>query len=294
MDCLVQSLAQVLNFSRSCMQITAHTPTVLGVSPIGIPLDAAKLNAALENSYWRVSVVDITGSTQTDLVSAVRKNGARHGEVLVTEFQFAGRGRLDRSFVAESGTALLFSFYLVPNQSNEEIGWLPLLVGQAMCQSLGDLFVGPSAIWPLLKWPNDILINDRKVGGILAERVDTQSGFGVVFGIGLNVSASQQELPLPSATSLELEGITKISRDEILISFLKNMSMYLERWDCGDVSLIQEYIDRSATIGKEVSIEFPSGERVESVAVSVASTGALILKNGNRITVGDVVHLRSI
>jgi BirA family biotin operon repressor/biotin-[acetyl-CoA-carboxylase] ligase len=71
------------------------------------------------------------------------------------------------------------------------------------------------------------------------------------------------------------------------------MSAYLERWDRGDLFLIQEYIDRSATIGKEVSIELPSGDRIDSVAVSIARSGALILENGSQITVGDVVHLRA-
>ena len=238
-------------------------------------------------------MVDITGSTQTDLTTAVRKNEARHGEVLVTEFQSAGRGRLDRSFVAQPGTALLFSFYITPDQTKIELGWLPLLAGQAICKSMEEVLTITSSMRPLLKWPNDILINDRKVGGILAERIDSENGPGVVVGIGLNFFAAQEELPVSNATSLALEGFAGTSREELLISFLKNMSAYLERWDRGDLSLIQEYIDRSATIGKAVSIELPNGEKVESVAVSIARSGALILENGSQITVGDVVHLKA-
>jgi BirA family biotin operon repressor/biotin-[acetyl-CoA-carboxylase] ligase len=275
------------------MQITAHTPTVLGVSQFGIPLDSARLNSALANSYWRVSVVDITGSTQTDLTTAVRKNEARHGEVLVTEFQSAGRGRLDRSFVAQPGTALLFSFYITPDSEKNEWGWLPLLAGQALCKSMEEILKKTSVIGPLLKWPNDILIGDRKVGGILAERIDSENGPGVVVGIGINFFATREELPVSNATSLVIEGFTGTSRADLLISFLKNMSAYLERWSSGDLSLIQEYIDRSATIGKLVAIELPSGDRIDSVARSIARSGALILENGSQITVGDVIHLRA-
>ncbi|MDP1719696.1 MAG: biotin--[acetyl-CoA-carboxylase] ligase [Candidatus Nanopelagicaceae bacterium] len=263
------------------------------MSLFGIPLDSARLNSALENSYWRVSVVDITGSTQTDLTTAVRKNGAKHGEVLVTEFQSAGRGRLDRSFVAQPGTALLFSFFIKPDAVKNEWGWLPLLAGQAICKSMEEVLKITSEMRPLLKWPNDILINDRKVGGILAERIDSENGPGVVVGIGLNFFATREELPVSNATSLALEGFTGTSRADLLVSFLKNMSAYLERWESDDFSLIQEYIDRSATIGKAISIELPSGEKVESVAVSIARSGALILENGSQITVGDVIHLRA-
>lgn len=238
-------------------------------------------------------MVDITGSTQTDLTTAVRKNEVRHGEVLVTEFQSAGRGRLDRSFVAQPGTALLFSFFITLDKEKIELGWLPLLAGQALCKSMEEVLTITSTTKPSLKWPNDILLNDRKVGGILAERVDSENGPGVVVGIGLNFFATQEELPVSNATSLVLEGFVGTSREELLISFLKNMSSYLQRWDRGDVSLMREYIDRSATIGKAVSIELPNGEKVESVAVSVAPSGALILENGSQITVGDVVHARA-
>lgn len=238
-------------------------------------------------------MVDITGSTQTDLTAAVRKNEVRHGEVLVTEFQSAGRGRLDRSFVAQPGTALLFSFFITPSAAKIELGWIPLLAGQALCKSMEEVLTTTSSTKPLLKWPNDILISDRKVGGILAERIDSENGPGVVVGIGLNFFATREELPVSNATSLSLEGFTGTSRADLLISFLKNMSAYLERWDRGDLSLIQEYIDRSATIGKEVSIELPSGDRIDSVARSIARSGALILENGSQITVGDVVHLRA-
>ena len=242
-------------------------------------------------------MVDITGSTQNDLTALIRKNEAREGDVLVTEFQSAGRGRLDRSFIAEPGSALLFSFYFIPsfNPSEEkrELGWLPLLAGQALCAAMEKIPNSDSLIRPLLKWPNDILINDRKVAGILTERIDSINGTGVVIGIGINFFATREQLPVPNATSLVLEGFSEPDREELLISFLVRMSEYLTRWENGDLSLLAEYRDRSRTLGQAISIELPTGERIEADATSIDQSGALVLKDGRQITVGDVVHLRT-
>lgn len=246
-------------------------------------------------------MVDITGSTQNDLTALIRKNEAREGDVLVTEFQSAGRGRLDRSFIAAPGSALLFSFYFIPSfnlsfnpsQGKRALGWLPLLAGQALCAALEELPNSDSLIRPLLKWPNDVLINDRKVAGILTERIDSINETGVVIGIGINFFATHDQLPVPNATSLVLEGFSEPDREGLLISFLARMSEYLTRWENGDLSLLDEYRDRSRTLGQAISIELPTGERIEGDATSIDQSGALMLKDGRQITVGDVVHLRT-
>ena len=242
-------------------------------------------------------MVDITGSTQNDLTALIRKNEAREGDVLVTEFQSAGRGRLDRSFIAHPGSALLFSFYFIPSsiptQEKREWGWLPLLAGQALCAALEEIPNSDSFIKPLLKWPNDVLLNDRKVAGILTERIDSINETGVVIGIGINFFATREELPVPNATSLVLEGLSEPDREELLISFLMKMSEYLTRWENGDLSLLAEYRDRSSTLGQVISVELPTGEIVEGDATSIDQSGALLLKDGRQITVGDVVHLRT-
>ena len=255
------------------------------------------MNSALESSYWRVSVVDITGSTQNDLTALIRNNQAREGDVLVTEYQSAGRGRLDRSFIAEPGSALLFSFFIIPkvnpSGAKRELGWIPLLAGQALCAALQEAANPDSPIEPLLKWPNDILINDRKVAGILTERIDSINRAGVVIGIGVNFFANREKLPAPNATSLVIEGFRQPDREELLISFLIKMSEYLKRWENGDSSLLAEYRDRSRTLGQAVTIELPTGEIIEGDAASIDHSGALLLKDGRKITVGDVVHLRT-
>ena len=237
-------------------------------------------------------MVDITGSTQNDLSTLIRRGEAAHGDVLVTEFQSAGRGRLDRSFVAQPGTALLFSFCIIPAETKYEFGWLPLLAGQALCSALEEVFNIDSSLSPQLKWPNDVLLNDRKIAGVLTERIDTVNGLGVVIGVGLNFYSTQDQLPIPNATSLAIEGFTGSSREQLLVLFLVRMSEYLVRWESEDFTLLDDYRDRSATVGRDISIELPNGEKLESRAISIDRSGALVLDGGRRITVGDVVHLR--
>jgi len=277
------------------MQITAHTPTVLGVSQIGNPLDESQINNALNSAYWRVKVVEETGSTQSDISENVRSGRARSGDVLVAEYQSNGRGRLDRNFIAAPRTALLFSlFYLLPQKIGVDgnLGWLPLLASQAVHASLLSFAPRDSDISLSLKWPNDVVINEKKVAGLLCERVTSEDGAGVVIGIGINVSMTSQELPVSTASSLALEGFYNLDRENLLVSILQNLTSYLKRWEFGDEALVQQYIACSSTIGRAVRAEMPAGVVHESKAVGVDKTGALILEDNTVISVGDIIHLR--
>ena len=169
-------------------------------------------------------MVDSTGSTQVDLVKKVRDGAAIHGDVLATEFQSAGRGRLDRTFIAPARSALLFSFYVEPKSEGDRWGWLPLLAGQSVCRALSEVLDISSDDTVKLKWPNDILLNDRKVAGLLAERVETPRATGVVLGIGINVHTRQEELPVPNATSFALQGYSDCDRNVLLTQILKSFS----------------------------------------------------------------------
>jgi len=231
------------------------------------------------------------GSTQVDLAKSVRNGQAKSGDVLVTEFQSAGRGRLDRTFVTLPQTALLFSFYVKPNNREDRWGWIPLLVGQSVCKAISENFKVGNRI--KMKWPNDILLNHKKMAGLLVERLETSDGAGVVVGIGLNVSASQEELPIEGATSLEIEGFHAVDRDELLVAILTSFEEFLKRWESNDPTLLSEYCASSATIGRKVSIELPGGEQVTAIASSIDMTGGLVLDDGRHITVGDVVHIVS-
>jgi BirA family biotin operon repressor/biotin-[acetyl-CoA-carboxylase] ligase len=229
-------------------------------------------------------VVEVTGSTQDDLTQLVADKKAKSGEVITSEYQSAGRGRLDRKFDAPATSALMFSFYVEPLRDKSDWSFLPLLTGLSVIFSLTTL---DPEFSPTLKWPNDILIGDGKVGGIIAQA----SGEGVVIGVGINVGMSQEELPVVTATSLALHNFSTLDRNLILSTFLTTFEELFERWRNGE-DLRHLYKETSATIGHDIRIEHPDGSHKNGKAVDVTPAGELILEDGSRVTVGDIVHLR--
>jgi BirA family transcriptional regulator, biotin operon repressor / biotin---[acetyl-CoA-carboxylase] ligase len=236
------------------------------------------------SQYWRVSVVEVTGSTQDDLTQLVADKKASNGDVIATEFQSAGRGRLDRKFDAPATSALMFSFYIEPQREKSDWSFLPLLTGLAAIFALTKLDPQSS---PTLKWPNDILLSDGKVGGIIAQ----VSGDGVTIGVGINVGMTEEELPVAHATSLALQQFSNLDRNLILSTFLTTFEELFTRWQNGE-DLRHLYNERSATIGHDIRIEHPDGSHKNAKAVDVTPAGELILEDGSRVTVGDIVHLR--
>jgi BirA family biotin operon repressor/biotin-[acetyl-CoA-carboxylase] ligase len=247
------------------------------------PLNNSLISAKI-SQYWRVSVVEVTGSTQDDLAAGIERKTVKHGDVLVTEFQSAGRGRLDRSFEAPKNSALLFSSYTEPKCEKSEWTFVPLLAGLATSLALTKL--NPE-ISVELKWPNDLQIQEKKVGGIIAQL----AGDGLILGIGLNVGMTSEELPVESATSLNIEGFSELDRNLLLLSILDSCEELLGRWEDGE-DLRHLYRERSSTLGKKVGVELPDGNTRAGIAEDISPNGELILNDGQRITVGDIVHLR--
>jgi BirA family transcriptional regulator, biotin operon repressor / biotin---[acetyl-CoA-carboxylase] ligase len=253
----------------------------MGIDMPRAPLDQSQIAATLSH-YWRVSVVDLTTSTQSDLAEKINAGDAHSGDVIVADFQSAGRGRLDRTFSAPVSTALLFSLYLTPQRSRTEWGFLPLLAGISVAETLNTVNAGIS-----IKWPNDLLINEKKVGGIIS----TIHGDGVIIGVGINISMSVQELPVENATSLGLAGVVLLDRNLLLSKILNSFETDFMRWDLGE-SFMDRYLDLSATIMRNVRIELPGGREILAKAISIDEQGQLNLDDGQIVSVGDVIHLR--
>jgi BirA family biotin operon repressor/biotin-[acetyl-CoA-carboxylase] ligase len=245
-------------------------------------LNESAMNTTLFGSYWRVSVFQSLASTQSELIG---KENLQHGDVFVTEFQSAGRGRLDRTFEATESSALLFSLYLEPKPDKLEWSAIPLLTGLSLVNALKSL---DGKVATSLKWPNDLLIGDKKVAGILVEARDS----GVVVGIGLNVDMNKSELPMPAATSLAIENFAELNRNVILPEILKNFALTIELWESGSSIAMEQYRQVSSTLGKEVEVHLPSGEILNSRAMGINERGELQLASGARVNVGDVIHLR--
>ncbi|HEX4728084.1 MAG TPA: biotin--[acetyl-CoA-carboxylase] ligase [Jatrophihabitans sp.] len=241
---------------------------------------------------WRLTVLASTGSTNTDLLAAAA-TGAPDRSVLAAELQTGGRGRLDRGWTSPSQAGLTFSVLLRPAVPAPSWGWLPLLAGLTLRRTIG----GDAA----LKWPNDLLLgpDDGKVAGILA-----QTGKGaVVIGIGLNVTLTASELPVPTATSLALQGVEQLDRTALLAGFLTELDAVLGRWqgsggDAEASGLAAEYRDGCRTIGQQVSVQLPD-RTVTGRVLDVDPAGRLVLQPddggpGMPIAAGDVTHTRPI
>ncbi|MCM2426528.1 biotin--[acetyl-CoA-carboxylase] ligase [Streptomyces sp. RKAG337] len=264
------------------------------------PLGEAALRRAViapDSPWTSLDVVEATGSTNSDL--AQRANaGAPEGAVLVAEEQTAGRGRLDRQWSAPPRSGLFFSVLLRPaDVPVERWGWLPLLAGVATATALSRA----AGVDTALKWPNDLLVTidgeERKTGGILAERAGTD---GVVIGIGINVSLRTEELPVPAAGSLALAGAKGTDRDPLLRAVLRSLADWYGEWRAaaGDPAasrLQQTYAAGCATLGREVRAELPGGRELVGTAVGVDDDGRLVLATADgeqAVGAGDVVHIR--
>ena len=265
------------------------------------PLALATIRAAAIGGLWTsVDVVASTGSTNADLLARVGADrSAAEGCVLVAEEQTAGRGRLGRSWTSVPGASLTFSVLLRPySVPAARRGWLPLLTGVAVAGAVR----AAAGVDAVLKWPNDVLVGDRKLAGILAEQ--SPEGSAVVVGVGLNVATPEGALPVtPSglpATSLFAEG-ANVSRDTLLIEILHQ----LERWylafrvdpDPERAGLLASYRDVCGTLGRSVRVELPGDRVLEGAAEDVDADGCLLVRlvgatSVTRVSAGDVVHLR--
>jgi BirA family biotin operon repressor/biotin-[acetyl-CoA-carboxylase] ligase len=277
------------------------------------PLDVRGLRRAfVDGRLWReVRVVDETGSTNAD-IAVLARAGEPAGLVLVAEHQTTGRGRLGRSWTAPARSGLSFSVLLRPTDVPAP-AWtlLPLLVGVAVATAVSEV----SGADVRVKWPNDLLIGERKLGGILAERADSVAvgsadsvavgsedsvaGAAVVVGVGLNVTLRADELPVPIATSLALADATCTDRDPVLRAVLRALAAEYGAWrragGSGADGLLAKYRALCVTLGRDVRVEVPGGGSIEGRAVDIGADGCLLVDTsaGRRsVRAGDVVHVR--
>jgi BirA family biotin operon repressor/biotin-[acetyl-CoA-carboxylase] ligase len=260
------------------------------------PLDAARIAAGVgPDAGLLVEVVAEAPSTNA-LVADRARAGAPDGLVVVADHQTAGRGRLDRTWETPAGAALTFSILLRPTVPTRSWPWLPLLTGYAVAQAL--IARGYAAG---VKWPNDVLIGEGKVAGILVERVDTPEGPAAVVGVGLNTGLTAEELPVPTATSLSLEqgGGAVPDRVDVLLEVLVAIRQAYDAWQLGGEpaaeQLATSYAVACVTVGRAVRVDLPDGSVLEGTAEAVDASGRLVVRTADGTTevgAGDVVHVR--
>lgn len=212
--------------------------------------------------------------------------GAAEGLVAVADEQRAGRGRLGRSWVAPPGVSLLVSVLLRPELSPELWHVVTLAAAVAAIDAVRE----SCGIEALVKWPNDVMVDDRKLAGILSE----VSGGALVVGLGLNVQ--WQEFPpelAGTATACNMHTTRSVDRGELLVAWLRALDTRLRAAD----DVVATTRARSATLGRPVRVDL-AGEAVEGVAVDLTAEGFLVVRRDDGreavITAGDVVHVRRV
>ncbi len=221
--------------------------------------------------------------------NALAAAAPERGLVVVADHQTAGRGRLGRTWTTPPGAALTFSAVVDPVLDDEWWPLVPLVAGYAVARRLRGS----------VKWPNDVLLGDRKVCGILVERVHVRAHGSdkplAVVGIGINVDQREDELPVATATSLALAE-RPVDRTELFGQVLHDLRAWLGMTMGSPHMLVANYRGLCATLDRDVRVDLPDGSVLEGRATGVDEHGRLEVESGGRVVAvaaGDVVHVRT-
>jgi BirA family biotin operon repressor/biotin-[acetyl-CoA-carboxylase] ligase len=240
---------------------------------------------------WRIHYFDEVTSTQ-HVAAEMAEAGAAQGTVVIAEAQTAGRGRLGRSWHSPAGLNLYTTIILRPTRPIAEVPRLSLIAGIAAAEALTGVASGLVA----LKWPNDIWLNGRKAGGIIAEAIaDTNQQLAcVLIGIGLNLNLGREDIPeelRDKATSVRIATGRRCDRIAIAAALFNRLnSRYMENEAHGFAALRAEYEKYFALTGKMVTV-VDGTSRISGRVSGIDADGAMILETAagpKRVMAGEV------
>ena len=222
---------------------------------------------------WEILRLRNVTSTQ-NIARAHAKSGAGAGTVILADTQSEGQGRQDRSWESSSGGLYMTALLEAGPQAN----LMPLVAGVAIADTIRDGF----SVDAMLKWPNDVLIGGKKVGGILVDADWSGDERGLILlGVGVNLNNAIQG-SLSEATSLSEETGEEIDLDDFLKSLLERLDVILVTLEENPGKILARWNEFSETLGRRITVENSSGDIFEGVAESIDSDGALILDCGER------------
>jgi BirA family biotin operon repressor/biotin-[acetyl-CoA-carboxylase] ligase len=213
--------------------------------------------------------------------------GAQDGTVVLADIQNVGRGRLGRSWSSPKG-GIWMSIILRPSVSSEETPLITLAAGVAVCQTIKKLYLINSG----LKWPNDVIINRKKVCGILTEGcIDSGTIKFAILGIGVNLNFSSNLLPKDLsqyASTLLSESGKHINSIDFFHQLLKELDAVYRYLGNNNLNIIKSWRDFSVTIGKEV-VAAGNDNVIVGIAKDITSDGSLVIETKN----GELIEVRS-
>jgi BirA family biotin operon repressor/biotin-[acetyl-CoA-carboxylase] ligase len=305
-----EDLAQALGVSRSAVWKAVESLRELGATlhavrnrgyrlakstePLATERILEKLSGAVRDHVRSLEVAWTVGSTNTELLSRPNPpNGA--SEVMLAEYQTAGRGRRGRAWLAPPGGAICLSLSWTFRDVPADLGALGLVVGVCELRALHALGVTAAK----LKWPNDVLVDERKLGGILIElRAESGGPACVVIGIGLNVALGAPLLAKIAetgiaATDLVSAGLTDPSRNAVAAALIDSCVQGLLEFERDGLRpFIENWRDADALQGKMVDVRGAVGEVTRGLARGVDLHGALLVETAGeglkKFVSGDV------
>jgi BirA family transcriptional regulator, biotin operon repressor / biotin---[acetyl-CoA-carboxylase] ligase len=256
----------------------------------------------------RIELFDCLPSTNREAVQLAQAD-VEHGTVVVAESQTAGRGRLSRTWFSPPGINLYCSIILrtarPPERLTEWLSWLPLVSALAAAEAIEQV----TSIHVSVKWPNDLLISERKVGGILCESgAGSRSDPFQIIGIGINVNGGQDDWPADlrdSATSIRQERKILVDRNRLLAQLLLELEHCLDELAVhGTSRLALAYHQRCSTIGITVRATLAGGEVIVGLAEGIGQDGSLRIRPQTAhphsempeivtLRVADIIHVRT-
>ena len=244
----------------------------------------------------RAYFIDTTDSTQSEVLKLAGR--FPHGTVVVADHQTRGKGRRSRSWISLPGKQLMFSLLLYPEFPSSRFPLLSLAAGLAAAEALEETAPPLKAG---LKWPNDVFVGDRKIGGILSEAILAAAGrpTAMIVGVGINVQGTEEALPeeiRSLATTVEMAA-GPVDRLRILAHFLKGFEKgYAAVRESRTELLQREFGNRWVYRGRAIRIDTGEGW-IEGVSDGVDTDGALLVRKAGeaglvRVLAGDVVCVR--
>lgn len=271
-----------------------------------LDVDSIQSHLATRSLGRHIELHDRLESTNREAVR-LGQAGVAHGTLVLTDAQTAGRGRMARSWFSPPGINLYGSVVLRTTIDGQRqagwLSWLPLMAALASAEAIeivGSLKVA-------VKWPNDLLINERKVGGILCESgVSPNRGAFQVIGIGINVNGSTEDFPdelRPLATTIRHETGSLVDRNRLAAQLLIELESCIDEFlSRGSETIALAYERRCVTIGKTVKAVLADGKEHIGIAQAIQKDGSLTLVERSegtgskpairQLRVADIVHLR--
>ncbi len=231
------------------------------------------------------------GSTN-DIAYSLAERGLKEGTIVLAEEQTKGRGRLGRQWASPPGGGIYMSCILRPRLIPNEVSKITLAASVSVCKAIGQI----SGVSAAIRWPNDILINNRKVCGILTEMKAEQDTVNfVIVGIGVNVNTRLRSIP-KGASSIREESKKIISRIGLTRAILEELEEnYLVLKDKGFAPIVEKWKALASMLGSRVKIALHTRE-FEGQAIDVDVDGSLIVRLDNgfleRVSSGDVIIVR--